>query len=405
MQEIFNALDPPASLTDYLEENASPEFKYRQRAVLIRFPNETWHLLCCFVQTFSQSSGCPAPELSRRYETAVLFEKWMDAAACSQLIADTQVGRLRFDDIALERKAAATWHSEFVSSDHWSMHQAGLSARTQFESEQISLGREILTAKNLPFYSNVADAASDWLPFKPYHGQSDGRNREIQFFFPEFRAHITRIHRAKGTLRIEITGTLVRTASPLLIKGNYQIGGDYKHFEIPIPRKAATIDMPRGAQRFNCILTDDEGHIFDFREALAEAVIRQPRLSTHASPPEEEVEFEDEEQPPPDYVPAADRIVQLDHNSEPYKEAIGRLDELIAQVRSANDYDDLEDKQERLAELAAGRVLLGAPRVGRRTAWTLISTAIFWLVEKFADGVIGELGKAALETLRTLLHM
>lgn len=78
---------------------------------------------------------------------------------------------------------------------------------------------------------------------------------------------------------------------------------------------------------------------------------------------------------------------------------------LIKQVEAANDYDDREDKEERLAELAAGRRLLEAARVRVHVVWLLLGSAMVWLIDKFAGGFIGEIGKAALEAIRTLVGL
>ena len=62
-------------------------------------------------------------------------------------------------------------------------------------------------------------------------------------------------------------------------------------------------------------------------------------------------------------VPASDRVVPLDHNSVSYEEAIRAVDHLEELIRQTNDYDDVEEKDQVIAELSAGRRLLQAVRV------------------------------------------
>ena len=68
-----------------------------------------------------------------------------------------------------------------------------------------------------------------------------------------------------------------------------------------------------------------------------------------------------DDQPPE--LPASDRTVSLDHNSISYQEAIEAVDCLEELVRQKNDYDDPDDKEQKLAEIAAGRTLLKATLV------------------------------------------
>jgi hypothetical protein len=98
-------------------------------------------------------------------------------------------------------------------------------------------------------------------------------------------------------------------------------------------------------------------------------------------------------------------VVRLDHNSTLYGETLGRLDRLIAAVEALNDYDDAEDKEEKVAELSAGRRLLQAVRVRSGMVWLLLASPILWLIGKFADGFISEIGKSALEAVRGLLGL
>jgi len=91
-------------------------------------------------------------------------------------------------------------------------------------------------------------------------------------------------------------------------------------------------------------------------------------------------------------APGSDRLVPLDHNQPPYIETVAALDQLISLVRESNSYReaDADDQDRRLAELEAGRRLLG----GRLVSWATLQAGLIgtltYLAGKFADAPIGE---------------
>lgn len=62
-------------------------------------------------------------------------------------------------------------------------------------------------------------------------------------------------------------------------------------------------------------------------------------------------------------VPAADRVVPLNHNQPAYHEAMEALERLEKTLREANDYPDASDKDQRIAEVSATKRLLQSVRV------------------------------------------
>ncbi|MGI9348138.1 MAG: hypothetical protein ACR2PV_09155 [Gammaproteobacteria bacterium] len=66
-------------------------------------------------------------------------------------------------------------------------------------------------------------------------------------------------------------------------------------------------------------------------------------------------------------VPAADRIVKLDHNSEPHKESIEKLDELIEEAEEKNE----PKYQQAAAHLKAAKALLEAPQLREKDKQTI----------------------------------
>ena len=90
-------------------------------------------------------------------------------------------------------------------------------------------------------------------------------------------------------------------------------------------------------------------------------------------------------------IPATDRIVHLDRSSPVYQEAIEALEKTEQAVLAANDYDDPQDKEQRLAELSATRRLLSSTRVRLGAVAAIAGPALSWLADKFAGGIIGQL--------------
>jgi hypothetical protein len=102
-------------------------------------------------------------------------------------------------------------------------------------------------------------------------------------------------------------------------------------------------------------------------------------------------------------IPAADRTVSLDHNSQSYREAVERLEELTKSVRQLNDYSDQEDKEQRIAELTSGRMLLSATRVRAAALWAVLNAPLRWFAEKFSGAIVGQLAAALFKILQHLV--
>lgn len=107
---------------------------------------------------------------------------------------------------------------------------------------------------------------------------------------------------------------------------------------------------------------------------------------------------------PSGMAPAADRIVHLDHNSQPYREAIGALRALKAAVRGVNDEIPSEDRQRILAEIEATERLLEAPAARSGAVLPLIMPSLKWLGDHLAGALISVAVGAALAALVALFR-
>jgi len=101
-------------------------------------------------------------------------------------------------------------------------------------------------------------------------------------------------------------------------------------------------------------------------------------------------------------VPAASRVVSLDHNSQAYKEAIQAIDVVSEAIRGDNEYGnrDPEDKEQRLAELLAGRKLLEAGRASVNAVNTVLMKTLLYLA---GIGVAVTQVATAIEAVQKLL--
>jgi hypothetical protein len=87
-------------------------------------------------------------------------------------------------------------------------------------------------------------------------------------------------------------------------------------------------------------------------------------------------------------VPAADRVVKLDHNSPPYHDLLTALERLEEALRSSNEYEDGEEKEQRIAEVSASRRLLNAPRVALAALTALLRPVVVQFTTKVKDSLI-----------------
>lgn len=85
-------------------------------------------------------------------------------------------------------------------------------------------------------------------------------------------------------------------------------------------------------------------------------------------------------------VPAADRVVTIDHNSPQYADAARQLETLEKAVIQSNELPDPAEKERVVAEISAGRRLLQATKVRFRALVELLSPA-FKQIEKWVNGV------------------
>lgn len=103
-------------------------------------------------------------------------------------------------------------------------------------------------------------------------------------------------------------------------------------------------------------------------------------------------------------IPASDRIVAVNDNSRGYRETVDALEKLEQTLTDVNDYPDPEDREQRVAEISAGRRLLRSTRVRISALVSVLGPALTYLAIKFGDQAIGQIAKSAWDLLQLLIN-
>jgi hypothetical protein len=102
-------------------------------------------------------------------------------------------------------------------------------------------------------------------------------------------------------------------------------------------------------------------------------------------------------------VPASDRIVNLDHNSDPYRQTMEALEAFKKALEDTNLFADTEDKEQRIAEVSAAQELLKPNRVNATAVLAIITTVVTYISLQFADTVLDMFSHRVIDSLRVLL--
>jgi hypothetical protein len=107
----------------------------------------------------------------------------------------------------------------------------------------------------------------------------------------------------------------------------------------------------------------------------------------------------------PSPVPAADRIVALDHNSSAYVDTVKALSEIECAVTASNslavEYPATHNRV--IAEISAGRRLLEGAQVRAELAWQVLHPPLTWIAEHVAETALSIAVTAAIALIASLL--
>lgn len=104
-------------------------------------------------------------------------------------------------------------------------------------------------------------------------------------------------------------------------------------------------------------------------------------------------------------IPAADRVVRLDHNSAEFDEFSLALRKLTESIRTTNDFGDLTEEE---VEVMKSEVLTIVPNrkqewVRPAHIWQVAKSTFLWIAERAAGAVVSALALAALAALAAVL--
>lgn len=99
-----------------------------------------------------------------------------------------------------------------------------------------------------------------------------------------------------------------------------------------------------------------------------------------------------------DYVPASDRVVRLDHNSEPVAKIIADTRGLIQQLETGNDLGDMSPEEAEAARNEVKQIVLAFEGEGIRVNETFarVKSTLTWVVTRAAEAFVGSMALALL---------
>lgn len=97
-------------------------------------------------------------------------------------------------------------------------------------------------------------------------------------------------------------------------------------------------------------------------------------------------------------IPASDRVVSLNHNSQAHTEADAALADVESSLRQLNDGNP-EDKERVIAEVSAARRLLQATKIRVAALVSLLGSALAWIASQFAETAAGQAAEWAIQKL------
>lgn len=104
-------------------------------------------------------------------------------------------------------------------------------------------------------------------------------------------------------------------------------------------------------------------------------------------------------------IPAADRIVRIDHNSKESKEFSAALQKLTESIRTSNDFGNFTEEEVEAVKFEVSMIDPGERQQWVRPSyiWQVAKSTLLWIADKAAGAVIGALALAALAALAMLL--
>jgi hypothetical protein len=109
---------------------------------------------------------------------------------------------------------------------------------------------------------------------------------------------------------------------------------------------------------------------------------------------------------PPTFIPASDRVVPLDHNSDPYREAISALDAAVTEFRADHRLENEWGPEKRILILSieAGQQLLKEGAVHIRTVLSTTIEPLRIIADRYRDAITAGLITAGVDHVLPLIE-
>lgn len=245
----------------------------------------------------------------------------------------------------------------------------------EFAEEYADLTRDVLSAG----YQTYDQRLRDWFQLLDTSPYSQARVRELETSFdfePWYKAGESTVGSMVGSGRLDwAQDRTARMAQELALFRHFTFGEqEWSDF---------SSNFLWSGSRYEDMIAEINSQIFEpFTRRLLKEFLRAANASAEE-------------------IPAADRLVTLDHNSSAYQSAVTSLDEVTKATVGSNELgSNVPTEKERVvAELEAGRHLLKARQIRVQAALQLLLPALRWIGDHAGGTIVGALVTAAIAAL------
>lgn len=260
MKRTFSQ-SPPEDLLSQLQPGGS--YTTFRRCLVLAESNGDWQFAGCTIQALASLDEAPAPRSACRYPRVILHEDLLTAEQCLEFVQALRGGAIQLCGVKAQRTAQAQWRSEFVPLKNDYMSRAGRVITFQTSSGISGLDVGLLLVPNEPYYPNLHEAASDWLPLPGRQTHNDSRHEQITFLLPQIEAYFSDATAPdERTLDLNVGGTLL-AKKPLIVKGAYWKDGALHQLETNVANGIARLEVPEDTDRLEYYLLAADGTVYD----------------------------------------------------------------------------------------------------------------------------------------------
>lgn len=258
----YNFANPYQWLKEYLKDGKDHYIGYYCRGACVGEGDEA-KMVIAIIEAIPSHSNRSISEIDHVYDNVSLFREMWNHKKLLEELARMEQGRLPWGPFPFKSAENQQWRKEQLPLKNDYMSSAGYMLSTTFVDNAYLPG-EILVRAGQPYYSNTEEAVKDCIDLVQYHGNSDGRNGQIIFLFPEVRAYFSDIHVDDDEIELHIDGTMVDSAE-FLVSGAWWSRDGIHHFEKNVSEGRANLTVPRDSDRLEYVLIDRMNRIYDYQ--------------------------------------------------------------------------------------------------------------------------------------------